>query len=100
MKFSLFSLAALAASAMAAPAAQVAARQVPAVPAVAPNGAVSQVESIATSQTVTKTVTKKITAVNVSNTGGVVKVLTIAVEQVKSQTTTISKSTNHRVQVT
>jgi hypothetical protein len=98
MKFSLFSLAALAASAMAAPAAQVAARQVPSVPVA--NGAVSQVEGIATSQTVTKTVTKKITAVSVSNTGGVVKVLTIAVDQVKSQTTTISKSTNYRVRIT
>ncbi|KAF9772096.1 hypothetical protein IL306_010209 [Fusarium sp. DS 682] len=89
MKFSLFSFVALAASAMAAPAA-VAPRQVPAVPAV-PAGVPSNVDVVSTSETVTKTVTQKITAVNVSNTGGVVKVLTIAVEQVKSQTTTIKE---------
>ncbi|KAF5002026.1 hypothetical protein FGRMN_637 [Fusarium graminum] len=99
MKFSLFSFAALAASAIAAPTAvasdakQLRARQaIPAVPAVPGAGSVT---SVVTSNTVTKTVTQKISSVKVTNTGGVVKVLTIAVDEVKVQTgsikTTISK---------
>ncbi|KAM0350663.1 hypothetical protein ACHAPU_003151 [Fusarium lateritium] len=99
MKFSLFSFAALAASAIAAPTAvasdakQLRARQAyPAVPAVPGAGSVT---SVVTSNTVTKTVTQKISSVKVTNTGGVVKVLTIAIDEVKVQTssikTTISK---------
>ncbi|KAL4731774.1 hypothetical protein ACLX1H_000759 [Fusarium chlamydosporum] len=97
MKFSLFSIVALASSAMAAPAVQVQAkadaaiqaRQVPAVPAVPQAAGVSEV---VTSNTVTKTVTKKITSTKMTNTGGVVKVLTIAVDEVKVQTSSIKET--------
>ncbi|KAF4454261.1 hypothetical protein F53441_3262 [Fusarium austroafricanum] len=89
MKFSLFSFVALAASAMAAPAA-VSPRQVPAdaVGAASP-GTIKKLDVVSTSSSVTKTVTQKISQVPMGNTGGVVKVLTIAVDQVKTQTTTI-----------
>jgi hypothetical protein len=94
MKFSLFSFVALASSAMAAPAvhvqakaagvgAVVNARQAPAYPAV------PAAPEVVTS-TVSKTVTKKITSTKVTNTGGVVKVLTVAVDEVTVQVSTIS----------
>ncbi|CAF3468591.1 hypothetical protein SNK03_006278 [Fusarium graminearum] len=97
MKFSLFSVIALASAAMAAPAVQVQAkaagaaadvhaRQVPAVPAAVP--AVPQVVST----TVSKTVIKKITSTKVTNTGGVVKVLTVAVDEVTVQVGTIKET--------
>ena len=98
MKFSLFSVVALASAAMAAPAVQVDAkvgkieaavhaRQVANVPVV---GGV--VESVTTGL-VTKTVTKKITDTKVTNSGGVVKVLTVAVDETLTHTGSISKST-------
>ncbi|KAH7174685.1 uncharacterized protein B0J16DRAFT_348965 [Fusarium flagelliforme] len=97
MKFSLFSVVALASAAMAAPAVQVQAkagkieaavqaRQVADVPVV---GGVTET---VTSGTITKSVTKKITGTKVTNTGGVVKVLTIAVDETKTQTTSIKQT--------
>ncbi|KAJ4258188.1 hypothetical protein NW762_008334 [Fusarium torreyae] len=95
MKFSLFSFAALAASALAFPvneAASVKAVRDYAVPDA--TNAVSNAgkyPDVGVSNTVTKTVTKKITSVQVTNSVGVVKVLTIVVDEVKVQTSGIKE---------
>ncbi|KAF4969957.1 hypothetical protein FSARC_2910 [Fusarium sarcochroum] len=94
MKFSLFSFAALAASAMAFPvndAASVKAVRDYAVSDATDTVTKSKYTEVGTSNTVTKTVTKKITSVQVTNSVGVVKVLTVAVDEVKVQTTGIKE---------
>ncbi|GKU01135.1 hypothetical protein FLAG1_09892 [Fusarium langsethiae] len=96
MKFSLFSFVALASSAMAAPAVQVQAKAAGVGAAinarqVADYATVPAVNEVVTS-TVSKTVTKKITSTKVTNTGGVVKVLTVAVDEVTVQVGTIKET--------
>jgi hypothetical protein len=96
MKFSLFSVVALASAAMAAPAVQVQAKVgkiEAAVQARQVGSVVGGLTETVTSGTITKSVTKKITGTKVTNSGGVVKVLTIAVDETLTHTSSISTFT-------